>query len=131
MSLMRDLLTLRTGSPFRERIVHEPGGHYRVAQAKDVGADGTLTLGEMVRINDVPGKGPPDLLSEGELVLQTRGLSYRAAVVPRDPPPMVATGSLFILRPDPARVSADYLVFFLNLPATQVTLRQIATRSTI
>jgi restriction endonuclease S subunit len=43
----------------------------------------------------------------------------------------VAAGSLFILRPDPSRVIADYLVFFLNLPATQAVLRQLATGSTI
>jgi restriction endonuclease S subunit len=60
-----------------------------------------------------------------------RRLSYRAAVVPKDAPLMVAAGSLFILHPDPTRVSAEYLVFFLNLPATQATLRQLATGSTI
>jgi restriction endonuclease S subunit len=44
---------------------------------------------------------------------------------------MVAAGSLFILRPDASRLLADYLVFFLNLPTTQVVLRQAATGSTI
>jgi len=126
-----DLATLRIGSPFRERIVHQPGGAYRVVQGKDVGTDGALNLEGMVRIAAVPGRGPPDVLAAGELVLQTRGLSYRAAVVPQHAPPMVAAGSLFILRPDPDRISADYLVFFLNLPATQATLRQHATGSTI
>lgn len=126
-----DLATLRIGSPFRERIVHEPGGAYRVVQGKDVGTDGALNLEGMARIAEVPGKGPPDVLGAGELVLQTRGLSYRAAVVPQHAPPMVAAGSLFILRPDPDRISAEYLVFFLNLPATQGVLRQSATGSTI
>jgi restriction endonuclease S subunit len=58
-------------------------------------------------------------------------VSYRAAVVPKGAPPMVAAGSLFILRPDPKGVSPEYLAFFLNLPATQATLRQFATGSTI
>jgi restriction endonuclease S subunit len=44
---------------------------------------------------------------------------------------MVAAGSLFILTPNPSRVVADYLVFFLNLPTTQAALRQLATGSTI
>ena len=44
---------------------------------------------------------------------------------------MVAAGSLYILHADPARVSAEYLVFFLNLPATQMALRQLATGSAI
>jgi hypothetical protein len=131
MLKIRDLATFRSGSAFRERIVHEPRGAYRVVQGKDVGSNGTLNVDGMVRITEVPGKGAPDTLGAGELVLQTRGLSYRAAVVPRDAPPMVAAGSLFILRPDPARTTAEYLVFFLNLPATQGVLRQNATGSTI
>jgi hypothetical protein len=131
MFRISDLASVRSGSPFRERIVHEPGGTYRVVQGKDVGSDGTLLLGGMVRIAGAPGTGAPDTLASGELVFQTRGLSYRAAAVPKDAPPMIAAGSLFILHPDAARVSAEYLVFFLNLPATQATLRQLATGSTI
>ena len=111
--------------------MHEPAGKFLVVQGKDVGSDGSLVLEGMARVADVPGKGAPDTLAAGELVFQTRGLSYRAASVPDDAPPMVAAGSLFILRPDPSRVIADYLVFFLNLPATQAVLRQLATGSTI
>ena len=131
MSQLSDLASIRIGSPFRERIIHEPGAVYQVVQGKDIGSDGTLLPDGMVRISDVPGKGSPDILIAGELVLQTRGLSYRSAVVPKEASPMVAAGSLFILRPDPARISAEYLVFFLNLPATQGILRQHATGSTI
>ena len=43
--------------------------------------------------------------------------------------PIQRTG--LTLRADPSRVTADYLVFFLNLPATQAVLRQLATGSTI
>jgi restriction endonuclease S subunit len=131
MTKIDEIATIRLGSPFRERIVHEPTGKFLVIQGKDVGSDGGLILGGMVRVADVPGKGAPDTLAAGELVFQTRGLSYRAAVVPSEVPPMVAAGSLFILRPDPLCVTADYLVFFLNLPATQAVLRQLATGSTI
>jgi Type I restriction modification DNA specificity domain len=131
MKRINEIATIRLGSPFRERIVHEPTGKFLVVQGKDVGSDGSLLLEGMVRVVDVPGKGAPDTLTTGELVFQTRGLSYRAASVPDDVPPMVAAGSLFILRPDPSRVIADYLVFFLNLPATQAVLRQLATGSTI
>jgi hypothetical protein len=131
LASVNNLATIRIGSPFRERIVHEVGATYRVVQGKDIGSDGTLIVDGMARIAEVPGKGAPDILGAGELVLQTRGLSYRAAVVPQDAPPMVAAGSLFILRPDPAQITAEYLVFFLNLPATQTVLRQHATGSTI
>jgi hypothetical protein len=131
MNKIEEVASLRLGSPFRERIVHVPTGKFLVVQGKDVGSDGRLILEGMVRVADVPGKGAPDTLAAGELVFQTRGLSYRAAVVPNKAPPLVAAASLFILRPDSSRITADYLVFFLNLPTTQAALRQLATGSTI
>lgn len=131
MVRLGEIASIRAGSPFRERIVHAPSGTYRVVQGKDVGLDGTLVLDAMIRIADAPGRGAPDVLVADELVLQTRGFTYRAAVVPTDTPPMVAAASLTILHPNPARASAEYLTFFLNLPATQATLRQLATGSTI
>lgn len=131
MRRIGDITDIRLGSSFRERIIHNPSGKFLVVQGKDVSTEGSLILDGMVRVTDVPGKGAPDMLSAGELVFQTRGLSYRAAAVPRDAPPMVAAGSLFILRPDPSQIIAEYLVFFLNLPTTQTALRQLATGSTI
>jgi len=131
MCHVADLATIRSGSPFRERIVHEPGGRFRVVQGKDIGSDGTLGLDAMVQLSEVPGKGTPDVLRAGEVALQTRGSSYRAAVVPQSDIPMVATGSLYVLAPDASRIDPEFLVFYLNLPGTQATLRQLATGSTI
>jgi restriction endonuclease S subunit len=131
MIRLGDIASIRSGSPFRERILHEANGRYLVIQGKDVGSDGALTLEGMIRIIEVPGKGSPDTLSAGEVVLQTRGVSYRAAVVPRTDAPMVAAGSLYVLSVDAQRVIPEYLVLFLNLPSTQTALRQLATGSTI
>jgi hypothetical protein len=130
-SQLGQIAKVRLGSPFRERILHQPHGKFLVVQGKDVGADGTLSLEGMVRIADAPNKKAPDTITTGEIVFQTRGVSYRAAIVPSSESPMIAAGSLFILAPDQARVVPEYLVFFLNLPATQAALRQMATGSTI
>lgn len=128
---MVELVTIRSGSPFRERIVHEPGGRFRVIQGKDIGSDGTIGLDDMVRLSEVPGRGMPDVLRAGEVALQTRGSSYRSAVVPQSDIPMVAAGSLYVLAPDASRIDPEFLVFYLNLPGTQAALRQLATGSTI
>ena len=128
---LAEITDIRIGSPFRERIVHEPRGKYLVVQGKDVGSDGDLILDGMVRIVAAPSKRAPDILKPGEVVFQTRGVSYRAAIVPSADSPMLAAGSLFILTPDTTHVTPEYLVFFLNLPVTQAALRQMATGSTI
>jgi hypothetical protein len=126
-----DLTRLRSGPPFRERIVHETRGKYGVVQGKDIGTHGTLCLDDMVRLTKVPGKAEPDVLRAGEVVLQTRGSTYRAAIVPRSDIPLLAAGSLYILTPDARHIDPEYLIFFLNLPGTQATLRQLATGSSI
>jgi len=130
MIRLNQIADLRTGAPFRERIVHDPGASCLIVQSKDVGADGAINTDGMIR-TEPPNKKAPDVLAPGDIVLQTRGVSYRAAVVSKASTPMIAAGSLFILKADTARVSPAYLVFFLNLPATQAELRQMATGSTI
>ena len=124
------IVRLRTGAPFRERIVHDPRAAYLVVQAKDVATNGIINPEGMTRTAP-PSKKAPDTLSPSEIVLQTRGLSYRAAIVAKAPAPLIAAGSLFVLTVDAARISPQFLVFFLNLPATQAELRQKATGSTI
>ena len=131
MTRIAEIADIRLGTSFRERVLPEADGKFLVVQGKDVGTDGSLVIDGMARVTDVPGKGAPDTLTAGELVFQTRGVTYRAASVPDPAPLMVAAGSLFILRPDASRLLADYLVFFLNLPTTQALLRQLATGSTI
>ena len=106
-------------------------GGFEFVQGKDIGSDGTLGLDAMVRLSEVPGKGMPDVLRAGEVTLQTRGSSYRAAVVPQSDIAMVAAGSLYVLAPDASRIDPEFLVFYLNLPGTQAILRQLATGSTI
>jgi hypothetical protein len=128
---LNELVRLRVGSPFRERIQHDARGKFLVVQGKDIGSDGALILDGMVRVAEAPNKKAPDTLSQGDVIFQTRGVSYRAAIVPNVSTPMIAAGSLFIISPDAARIAPEYLVFFLNLPATQAALRQMATGSTI
>jgi hypothetical protein len=128
---LADIADVRVGSPFRERVVHDPRGKFLVVQGKDIGSAGELLLEGIVRIAAPPNKRAPDILTAGEAVFQTRGVSYRAAVVPPTDDPMLAAGSLFVLSPASARISPEFLVFFLNLPDTQAVLRQMATGSTV
>jgi hypothetical protein len=125
-----EIANIRAGTAFRERISHRPGGRLLVAQGKDITEDGALIFDGMIRVDQVSG-ARPDLLRTDEVLLQTRGMSYRAAVVPPWNEPVIAAGALFILTPDTARIRPDYLAGFLNLPATQQALRQLATGTSI
>ena len=75
----------------------------------------------------IPIRGEPPLLRESDVLVQTRGTSYRSAIVPEGIPALAAAGSLFVLRPDTSIIDPRFLVLFFNLPATQAALRKIAT----
>jgi hypothetical protein len=110
----------------REAIKPESDGVYGIVQARDVGRDGRLEISGVARVKSLPG-GTLPLLQVGDVVLQSRGTSFRAAAVSENDEQLVASGGVYVLRPDRSRVDPGFLVFALNLPATQSALRQIAT----
>ncbi len=111
---------------FREAIKPEPEGRVGIVQAKDVGL-GALDMSGVAYVSELPIKGEPPLLRAGDVLLQTRGTSYRSAIVPEGIPALAAVSSLFVLRPDTSIIDPRLLVLFFNLPATQAALRKIAT----
>lgn len=121
---------VRTGIAFREAIRHVEGAPIAVVQAGDIGTDGLINPTELLRVSAVPTQSQLPTLIPGEVLLQSRGQSYRAGVVPPHDGPMVPTASVLVITPN-AAVRPDYLAHYLNDPATQVELRARATGATI
>src|SRR5262249_11168519 len=63
-------------------------------------------------------------------LLQSRGQTYRAGLVPPHVGPMVATSSLLVITPRPI-VRPGYLAHYFNDPITQAELRTRSTGATI
>jgi hypothetical protein len=118
-------VTLRVG------LKAEEGGTLGVVQAKDVGYDGKLDLSGVSWVRELHWKSEPPLLRPNDVILQTRGTSYRSSIVPKDAPRLVAASGVYALRPRVDRVEPLYLVMVFNLPVSQIALRQIATGSHI
>lgn len=121
---------VRPGLSFREAIRHVEGGSISVVQAGDIGVDGVINPAELLRIAVVPVQGGIPELKQGQVLLQSRGQSYRAGVVPPHHGAMVATASLLVITPG-ATVLSAYLAHFLNDPVTQAELRKRAAGATI
>jgi restriction endonuclease S subunit len=113
-----------------ERRLAIEGGLLGVLQAGDVGLDGRIDLSKLLRVDVAPTQSEPQKLSDGDVVMQCRGQTYRTAVVPPHIGTLVATASLLVLQPKPA-VRPAYLAHFLNDPVTQAELRKLATGATI
>lgn len=125
---LRDIAEIRSGAAFREAVRHTEEGQFLVVQAGDVGNDGRLDIPQLLKVSDLPVASAP--LIAGQVLLQCRGQTYRAAIVPAHDRTMVATASVLILTPSPL-VQPEYLAHYLNDPVTQAELRTLATGATI
>lgn len=121
---------VRSGIAFREAIRHIEGAPIGVVQAGDIGADGLINPAELLRVSAIPMQGELPTLASGEVLLQSRGQTYRAGAVPPHEGRMVATASILVITPGPS-IRPDYLAYYLNDPITQAELRTRATGATI
>lgn len=127
---LANICKVRSGIAFREAIRHVEGAPISIVQAGDIGADGLIDPAGLLRVTAVPMQGELPVLAPDEVLLQSRGQTYRAALVPCHVGPMVATASVLVITPGTA-IHPSYLVHFLNDPMTQVELRTLATGATI
>jgi hypothetical protein len=114
------------GFSFRGRIEDEVLGRFLVIQAKDLADGGLVDFSRACRTTALPGKSAL-LLEPGDVLIQPRGVTYRAALVGELLAPAIAAAPLYLLRPSTNKLRAGYLVSFLNDPQTQSLMRQAAT----
>lgn len=124
MIQLGDIATVRSGFPFRTRVEADPAGNALVLQMKDVGPRSGADLAGAVRTL----VKAPDAhrLAVGDLVLKSRGSTHCAVIETIPGLPLVAAIPLFVLRPDPRRVSPAFLRWILNHPKTQAQLSAAA-----
>lgn len=126
---LTEVASIRPGIQFREAIRHSETGTLGVIQAGDISADG-LDLARVARLHVGPEAASDQAVKASSVVMQCRGMSYRAAVVPATEMKMIASASVLIIDARPEILPA-YLALFLNDPATQAELRKLATGATI
>lgn len=124
------IAAVRAGIAFREAIRHDENGGIAVVQGGDIGPDGRVDGAGLLRVSQVPLQGELPRISPGEVLLQSRGQTYRAGVAPPCKLPMIATASVLVITPKPA-IQPAFLAHFLNDPVTQAELRKLATGATI
>lgn len=111
---------LRTGYQLRGAVRPQEDGSHTIIQLGDVGDDGVR--GERLIRMTLDRVRARDLIAHGDLLLRSRGASYRAALVVDCPSPTVATTPLYVFRLTDNRVSPEYLVWFINREVTQGAL---------
>ena len=124
---LSELVHIQPGYLSRGRVRSVPDGTHRLLQAKDLSADGGVSLENAVRFHP---ERRPELyqVSRGDVLLIARGQEHRAHCIDEDLPNILAAFSFYILRLD-SRILPGYLAWWLNLPPVQAQINA-ASRGT-
>lgn len=114
-----DIADVRMGYPFRSRIEPDPAGNIAVIQMKDIDDANLLHVNDAVRV-DLADIREHHLIREGDLVFRSRGRTNSVALVSADIGRAVLAAPMLLIRP--VGVLPAYLLWYINLPATQAAL---------
>jgi len=120
-----EIAEIRAGYTFRERVEANEQGQIAVVQMKDIDEANQLHVETLVRV-DLAALSSGYCLRPGDLLFRSRGSRYTAAPVMVVPDATIAAAPLVLIRPDVNIVEPSYLLWFINLPATQAMLTSFA-----
>ena len=122
---IKDLADIATGYHFRGRVEDDPNGKIAVVQAKDVDWEAGRVATDLTRVT--LDKDPSShVLRPGDVLFLSRGHRHPALPIDASMPELIAPGYFFILRGDRAKVLPEYLAWYINYPATQEMLKNMA-----
>lgn len=128
MTKLGHLASIRMGFPFRSRLEHDAAGAIAVVQMKDIDDANLLHVEEAVRV-DLTDIKEHHLIREGDLVFRSRGRTNSVSLVSADVGPAVLAAPMLLIRP--VDVLPAYLLWYINLPATQATLASQAEGTSV
>lgn len=114
-----ELAAVQMGYPFRSRLEHDQQGDVVVIQMKDIDDANLLHAETAIRVALPAGK-THHLLRAGDLLFRSRGRSNGAAQVRDGIGRAVLSAPMLLVRP--RSVLPEYLLWYINLPATQAQL---------
>ena len=130
MPLLKDIVEIKTGYPFRGAIKRVTDGGCRLVQMSDL--DGTTSL---VRPNLTHIAQPADIQSHAlrpnDVLLASRGQRNQAAVFAGPGGDVIPAAHLFVLRSKGGHVIPHFLAWFLNLQQTQNRLHELRRGTSI
>ena len=119
MTKLGEVASIRMGYPFRSRLEHDAMGAIAVVQMKDIDDASALHVEDAVRVQLADFR-EHHLIRPGDLVFRSRGRTNSVALVSADIGPAILAAPMLLIRP--VDVLPAYLLWYINLPATQATL---------
>lgn len=112
---LTEIVEIKTGITFRNRLLDNLGGEIEVIQMKDVDENCGIS-GRLMRIPADLVK-PRHLLQPGQIILLAKGKTTRACLIRETGRKQVISSAFFSIRVrSTEQVLPDYLQWYLNLP---------------
>ncbi len=109
---------IQVGYQARGAVKEDPGGTHWIIQMRNLRDDGTIDPGTLTRFT--PDRSTDQYtVSEGDVLLQVRGVSHEAGLVSGLPENTLASNHFYILQIDSSRVLSAYLTWYIRQPAAQ------------
>jgi len=130
MKKLGEIVTIRTGYPFRGAIDRVDDGNCPLVQMGDVRADAGVVPDVQTRVRLPDGAGKHEL-HYGDVLFIARGNRNEAATFCGAEDNTIATPHLFVLTPKESVSFGEYLTWYLNLPETQTKIRAMRMGSAL
>ncbi|MDB2550536.1 restriction endonuclease subunit S [Rickettsiales bacterium] len=127
---LKEIAKLDVGLAFRAAPKTSSNGNISVIQMKDLGDDNLVNFDNLIQINQDSPK-EQYLAKKGNLIIRSRGLNNKAALINKDCVNMIVAAPLFILRITSPDILPEYLFFYLNQKSSQDYLAKCSKGSLV
>ena len=127
---LKEIAKLDVGLAFRSTPKTSLKGNLSVIQMKDLGEDNIVNFENLIKINQ---DNPKEqyLAKKGDLIIRSRGLNNKVALVGKECIDTIVAAPLFILRVISPEVLSEYLFFYLNQKSSQDYLAKCSKGSLV
>ena len=127
---LKEIAKLDVGLAFRSTPKTSLNGNLSVIQMKDLGEDNIVNFENLIKINQ---DNPKEqyLAKKGDLIIRSRGLNNKVALVGKECIDTIVAAPLFILRVISPEVLSEYLFFYLNQKSSQDYLAKCSKGSLV
>lgn len=120
---LNSIASVQVGQSFRSRLERDEAGGIAVIQMKDLAADNYVKSDDLVTTS-LKTLSEQHQIKKDDLIFRTRGHTNTAAWLDKDIGPAVVAAPLIKISLTSDRLLPEYLLWFLNQPASQAYFRQ-------
>ena len=120
---LEQIAAICLGTAFRSRLIMSAVGDIRVVQMKNLTESSGIDIENAARIEGTDELKEQHQLRVGDILFRSRGLNTTAMLLTENPERTIVSSPIFIIRARLEFTIPEYLVWWINQPASQAYFR--------